>query len=396
MRIVAFYITGCLFCSCAIQAQESVSLEQQYKVFSEEIEGWKKEMGRTAVSRGAVESLLRLGVAFQKSYAAATDSIVKAEALDDYTRKRGAALGKLPVTLFKSGKKVITLANPCEFVFGKDELEVEADRPFLFQRKGAQERMLFSYKESQRLINVLAHLDAKAQASETTSVSTRHFVISVQMAGGEPAVFLQFKAPDGTVSQDLYRLSGFDSQLLAGRIRTVLQMSPPPSGYREPADSDPGTAQFAGPVEGGAPPSGGETASANALVFNAVRVSVSQGKKHGNTRVSQQFEYRATFRWSGEQPMTVRVVMCLVAPVDGALALVGREEKEATLDPGRMLEMPLTAEQKVPGAAANTTVIIQCFSGGRLLKSYSSSTQHKRYAEMAELEKQLPPLYQNR
>ena len=39
--------------------------------------------------------------------------------------------------------------------------------------------------------------------------------------------------------------------------------------------------------------------------------------------------------------------------------------------------------------------VVQCFSSGALLKNWSSSVPHKRYAEMGDIESQLPPLYRN-
>ena len=76
MRYVVACIFSCLFCVCAVRAQDA-PVGQQFKALSEEIEGWKKEMTRAVASRVAVEPLLRLGVAFQKDYADAADGIAK-------------------------------------------------------------------------------------------------------------------------------------------------------------------------------------------------------------------------------------------------------------------------------------------------------------------------------
>ncbi|MCL2103559.1 MAG: hypothetical protein FWH21_00660 [Kiritimatiellaeota bacterium] len=277
MRNVAVYIIGCLFCACAVRAQET-PVDRQFKALSEEIEGWKKEMTRAVASRKAVEMLLRLGVAFQKSYADAADSIVKADLIDGYTRKRDAQMRKLPITLYKCGRKDISLANPGEFVFEVDELEIDAARPLFFLLNGSQDRMLYSYRESQQFINLLAHLMAKARANEQTSIPTRHFVASVQLVNGEATVFLQFLSPEGSVSKDLYRLSEFDARLLAGRISAVLKASPPPGGYREPDDVDPGTTMFAAPADSGdTPPSN----------FRALECSNFRTSEFSNSRTSE-------------------------------------------------------------------------------------------------------------
>jgi len=259
-------------------------------------------------------------------------------------------------------------------------------------------RMLFSYKESQRLVNLLSRLIVKANAKEMMNVSLRDFVASVQMLGTEAAIFLQFKTPTGAASPEMHRLTEFDAKLLITRINAALAASPPPADYKEPDDLDPATALFSSPADEASKantPTGAGAISASALSFDVAKIRTTQGQAYGyNQRVLQQFDYRASFRWGGEQPLPVQVIMYLVMPVNNKLAIVGRSVKETTLEPRRNQELPITAEQKIPGATANT-VIVQCFSGGRLLKSYSSNAQHKKYAEMAEIETQLPPLYQN-
>lgn len=416
MRNVIVYLTCCFFCACAVFAQQGTAalpMDQQYRALAEEIEAWKKEMTRNVVSRASIETLLRQGVAFQKSYTAETDSIVKGDLLDEYVKQRDATLKKLPVTVFLFYGRESLSSHPFALVFEKDDLEVDAKRPWLFQRKAsaslvvttsvAQRRMLFSYKEGQRFANLLERLVVKAKQKEAMSVSLRDFVASVQMLDTDAAIFLQFKTPTGTVSPEMNRLTEFDAKLLIDRINTVLKDSPPPAGYKEPDDLDPATALFVGPADEpskGDAPSGAEAVSASALMFDVAKIKQTQGQKYGyytNEKVLQQFEYRASFRWGGEQPISVQVIMYLVSPVGNKLSIVGREVKEATLEPRRNQTLSITAEQKIPSASGTTTVIMQCFSGGRLLKNYcsSSSPQHKKYAEMPDIESQLPPLYQN-
>lgn len=412
MRIVAVFIS-CLFCSCVALAQEAVirELDQQFTALVAEIETWKKEMTQSIASRNSVEMLLRQGVAFQKSYTAETDSIVKSDLLDEYVKKRNEMLKKLPVTLFLVYGK--DSSYPFIFAFEKDDLEVDAKRPLLFQRKvgaleasttllaQARRRMLFSYKESQRFASLLTRFIAKAKAKEAVNVSMRDMVVSVQVADSPAGIYIQFKTPAGTVSPEMYRLTEFDAKLLADRITTLVAEEPPPAGYKEPDDLDPATALFGGTAEepaakGGDASPGAGGISASALSFDVARIKVSQGQKYGyaGAYVLQQFEYRISFRWGGEQQLPVQVIMYLVSTVNNKLAIVGRDVKEATLEPRRAQALLMVAEQKVPGSTAGT-VIVQCFSGGRLLKSYSSSAQHKKYADMSEIESQLPPLYQN-
>jgi len=417
MRNVMVYMVGCFCCCCVALAQEPAALpmEQQFSALVEEIEGWKKEMARNATSRSSIEMLLRQGVAFQRNYNAETDSIVKGDLLDEYVKQRDATLKKLPVTVSMTYSRDLSYSYPFTLVFNKDDLEVDAKRPWLFQCKAnislsmttssAQRRMLFSYKESQRLANLLARLVAKAKVKEVMNVSLRDFVASVQMLGSEAVILLQFKTPTGAVGPEMYRLAEFDAKLLLDNINAMLRASPPPAGYKEPDDLDPAMALFAGPADdpaakatasvGGAGTSAGAV-SANALSFDAARIKVTNGKQYGygNVRVLQQFDYRVSFRWGGEQPLNVQVAMYLVSPVNNKLVIVGRDVKETTLEPRRSQELLITAEQKIPGPTANT-VILQCFSGGRLLKSFSSNAQHKKYAEMPDIESQLPPLYQN-
>ena len=415
MRNVTICMISCLFCSCVGLAQETAAtvLDQQFSALVEEIEAWKKEMTQNVASRTSIETLLRQGVAFQKAYTAETDSIVKGDLLDEYVKKRDAALKKLPVTVFMSYGKDMSYAYPYTLEFAKDDLEVDAKRPFLFQRKAAavssgivssaqaQRRMLFSYKESQRFVNLLSRLIAKVKIKEQTSVSMRDLVVSVQMIDKEAALFLQFKSPTGTVGSELYRLTEFDAKLLIDRISKILKDSPPPANYKEPDDLDPATALFDGtteePAKGGASTSAGAgTISSSLLSFDVARIKVTQGQRYDyNRMVQQQFEYRVTCRWGGEQPLSVQMIMYLVSTVNNKLAIVGRDVKEATVEPRRTQVLTMLADQKIPGPTAGT-VIVQCFSGGKLLKSYSSSAQHRKYAEMgAEIETQLLPLYQN-
>jgi len=384
--------------------------DQQFSVLVEEIEAWKKEMTRNVASRTSVETLLRQGVAFQRSYNAATDSIVKGDLLDEYVKQRDAAMQKLPVTVFMSYGKDAATSYPFVLVFEKDDLEVDARRPLLFHRKAsnllgidtaqARRRMLFSYKEGQRFANLLSRLIAKAEAKEAMSVSLRDFVASVQMVGTDAAIFLQFKTPAGTLNQEIHRLTEFDAKLLIDRINMTLTETPPPADYKEPDDLDPATALFEGasgePSRADAPASGTGAISASLLSFDVARLKTTQGQRYGyqGQKVLQQFDCRVSFRWSGEQPIAVQVVMYLVMPVNGKLSIVGRSVKETTFEPRRSQEMLISAEQKIPGATAGT-VIMQCFSGGRLLKSHSSTAQHKRFAEMSDIESHLPPLYQN-
>ena len=415
-NIVVYYIISCcLFCSGIALAQETpaLSMDEQFAVLGEEIEAWKKEMTKNIASRASVETLLRQGVAFQKSYKAETDSIVKGDLLDEYVKQRDAALKKLPVTVFMSYGLDASYSYPYVVVFEKDDLEIDAKRPFLLQPKAgssglataqAKRRMLFSHKESQRFANLLSRLIAKAQAKDAMSVSMRDLVASTQIVNTEGAIYLQFKTPAGTVGQEMYRLTEFDAKLLVDRITAVLKASPPPAGYAEPDDLDPATALFSGPVEAAATktaatPAAADSAniSARALSFDVTRIKVTQGQQYGyytNQRVRQQFDYRVLFRWGGTQPLNVQVIMYLVATVNNKVSIVGRDVKEMTVETGRNQELLISAEQVIPGPTANA-VIVQCFSGGRLLKSYSSSAQYKKYADMAEIESQLQPLYQN-
>ena len=411
MRNVTVNIIGCLLCACvctALAQETGGTLDQQFNALVEEIEAWKKEMTLNVASRTSIEALLRQGVAFQKSYTAETDSIVRGDLLDEYVKQRDTLLQKIPVTVFMSYGKDLSSAYPYALAFEKDDLEVDAKRPFLFQRRAAatssgivssaqtQRRMLFSYKESQRFANLLSRFTAKVKGKEATSVSMRDLVVSVQMVNTEAMLFLQFKTPTGTVSSELYHLTEFDANLLVTRIRAALAV-PPPASYKEPDDLDPATALFDGPAvepaKGGAP--AGDIA-ASALSFTPQRTKSTSGQRYGyNDKVLQQFEYSISFRWGGEQPINVQVILYLVTLVNNKLSIVGRDVKEVTLEPRRAQTLTITAEQKIPGPTASTQ-IVQCFSGGRLLKSYSSSPQHKKYAEMgAEIETQLPPLYQN-
>ncbi|MCL2105357.1 MAG: hypothetical protein FWH21_10015 [Kiritimatiellaeota bacterium] len=416
MRDVTVTIISCLFFWCAVQAQEAgvPSLDQQFSALVKEIEAWKKEMTQNVASRTSIETLLRQGVTFQKAYNAEADSIVKGDLLDEYVKQRDALLAKLPVTAFMSYNKDMSYTYPYTLVFEADDLEVDARRPFLFQRKAAavssgvvntaqvQRRMLFSHKEGQRFANLLSRFVAKAKVKDPTSVSMRDLTASVQMVNAEAVIFLQFKTPAGTVGSEFYRLTAFDANLLSARIHAALKASPPPATYTEPDDLDPSTALFDGlaaePAKGGAAASGTTSIPVSALSFDVARIKITQGQKYGyygTQRVQQQFDYRVSFRWGGEQPLSVQVIMCLVTTVNNKLAIVGRDVKEVTLEPRRAQELLMSAEQKIPGPTAGT-VIVQCFSGGRLLKSYSSTPQHKKLAEMgAEIETQLAPLYQN-
>jgi len=413
MRNVMIYMLGCFFCSCVAFAQETaaVPMDQQFRVLVEEIEGWKKEMTQSVASRTSIEPLLRQGVTFQKSYNAETDSIVKGDLLDEYVKHRAAALKKLPVTVFMSYGRDAASSYPFALAFEKDDLEVDAKRPLLLQRKAsnvlgldtpqARRRMLFSYKESQRFANLLGRLVAKAKTKEAMNVSLRDFVVSVQiLPDTEAAIFLQFKTPTGTVSPEMHRLTEFDAKLLIDRINATLAASPPAADYKEPDDLDPATALFVSPVDdqpsSKADVSAGAGAIAvNLLGFDVAKIRSTQGQPYTyRDKVLQQFDYRVSFRWGGTQPLNVQVIMYLVSPVNNKLSIVGRSVKETTLEPGRNQELLITAEQKIPGPTAGT-VIMQCFSGGRLLKSYSSNAQHRKFAEMAEIESQLPPLYQN-
>ena len=417
MRKVYAYIIGGLLWSGAALAQQS--LDQQFAALVEEIETWKKEMAQDVATRTSIETLLRQGVAFQKAYTAETDSIVKGDLLDEYVKQRDKTLAKLPVTVFMSyGKE--TYPYPFTLTFEKDDLEVDAKRPFLFLRKtpnsaslgtayASSRRMLFSHKEGQRFATMLTRLIAKAKAKEAMSVSLRDFVASVQVpdkadkADNAAVIFLQFKTPTGTVNSEQYRLTEFDAKLLIERIRLTLKASPPPAGYKEPDDLDPATALFAGPAEetpakvadASAPGAGG--VATGSFSFDVARIKVAQGQKYGyygTDRVLQQFDYRVLFRWGGEQPLNVQVAMYLVSTVNNKLSIVGKSVKEATIEPRRNQELLISAEQKIPGPTAGT-VIVQCFSAGKLLKSYSSSAQYKKYADMADIESQIAPLYQN-
>ena len=402
MRNTVLVLTVCTLVSCGLAQNKAAAEDPQLAAIAEEIEGWKKEMVKNAASRASIEDLLRKGITFQKVYAAETDSIVKSGLIEDYIEQRDKALAKLPVTFFLTyGGE---LSYPFEFVFDKDDLELDAKRPFLFRRKGPRGaiavdqagklQMLFSYKESQRFANMLTRFIAKARLKEATSVSMRDCVVSIQMQASEASIIMQPKGARGTVnSSEAYRISEFDAKLLVARINKALATHPQSAGYTEPDDLDPATALFVGGADEASAASG--AAPVGSLTLNVSRIKVTQGQSYGyNARVFQQFDYRASFRWNGAQPVSLQVIMYLVGMQNNKLSLVGRVVKETTVEPGRSQEVQLTAEQVIPGATASG-VIVQCFSGGRLMKSFASLAQYQKYAEMPDLESQLPPLYQN-
>ena len=404
--------------SCGIAQDTTAPADDpQLAEITEEIESWKREMLRSTASRGSLETLLRQGVAFQKAYNAEKDSIVQSGLIEDYLRQRDAVMQKLPVTLYMFYGRQAPTTYPIAFVFEKDDLELDAKRPFILNRKiiteGAQGKrhMLFSYKESQRFVNLLSSLIGKAKANELTTVAMRDCTASIQMLGEKAVILMQLKTPAGTLSPELYQVSEFDARLLIGRIQAALTDAPPPDDYREPDDLDPGTILFGTPSGSTAnkpgtpnkpntpqqPAAASGTASTGTLSFDVTRIKVSQGKPYyyySNMRILQQFDYRALFRWNGTQPVTAQVTMYLLGMANNKLSIIGRDVKEVTIDPGRTQELLMSAEQVIPGPTA-PGVIMQCFSGGRLLRSYASTTQYKKYAEMPDIERQLPPLYQD-
>ena len=412
MRNVIVFLISFVVVSCGVaQSNTPPDDDPQLAAITEEIESWKKEMLRNTASRGSIETLLRQGVAFQKDYNAETDSIVRGGLIEDYLKQRETSMKKLPVTVFMTYGRDLLNNYPTVLVFDRDDLELDAKRPFMLNlnRKviingdSSKRHMLFSYKESQRFANLLSSFIGKARVKDLTSVSARDCVVSVQMAGEEAAIFMQLKTPTGTLSPELYWFTAFDARLLIERIQTSLTASPPPDSYREPDDLDPATILFATPSgeTGGSKPNTPQQPGAagaiptGSLSFDVSRMKVSQGRVvYGSTRIQQQFDYRAMFRWSGTQPLNLQVVMFLLASPNNKLSIVGRDAREVTVEPGRAQELLMSAEQVIPGPTAGA-VVVQCFSGGRLMKSYASSSQYKKYAEMQDIESQLPPLYQN-
>ncbi|MCL1921331.1 MAG: hypothetical protein FWG50_09695 [Kiritimatiellaeota bacterium] len=410
MQKVIVFLMGAVAVFCGVAQETPASADDpQLAAIAEEIEVWKKEMVQGASSRASIETLLRQGVAFQRGYNAEKDSIVRSGMVEDYLKQRDEAMRKMPVTFFMSYGKEVANTSPIEVLFERDDLELDAKRPFalnlirrtLLEGGQSKRRMLFSYKEGERFANMLAKFTEKAQMKEAASVGARDCVVSVQAVGEVMVVFMQLKMPTGVVSPEMYRITAFDAKLLVERIHAALKASPQPADYREPDDLDPATALFAvtGEEPGGKAAGGGGAAAAGGAVpagtlsFGVQRIKITQGKIYAGQRIQQQFDYRVTSRWSGAQALNMQVVMYLVGEQGGKPALVGRDVKEATIAPGRAQEMLLSAEQVVLGKTAGG-VIVQCFSGGRLLKSYADPAQFRKYAEMADIESQLPPLYQ--
>ena len=412
MRKAGFCFMSYLLGAYMALAQETVvqELDQQFRILSAEIESWKKEVVKKQIlqvdnTRQIMEKLLLEGIAFQKSYTAETDSITKSDLLDEYLVKRDAARDRLPVLLSHiiSGKN----AYPIGLSFEKDRLELDAKRPFIMKRNArlketwtsemAKNPLFFSYAESRRFANLLSVFIARAESGKTASVSTRDFTVFVQKVDNETGIFIQFKTPSGELNPKRFELSEFDAKLLADRITKALDKSPPSVNYREPDNLDPATAPFDTPEaeKTSALFEAGKN-SASSLTLDASRIKVSQGKVDDKTKmkVQQQFDYRVSLRWRGEGTINVQTFMYLVSPVNNKLAIVGMAMKDVTIESGPVQELLIDAKQKVPGPMAGT-VIIQCFSHGQLLKGFSSSVQHKRFADMDDIESQLTPLYRD-
>jgi len=387
MREMIVLLTGCVLASCAVAQRNAPTVDQQFAEIVEELDAWKKNMALDKTPRKAMETLLRQGADFQRAYKAEKDGITRAGLLDDYISQRNELLKRENVIFnWWNGPYGLWEAS---VVFETDGMELDANRPFLLRIRNT--RMLFSYKESQRFANMLSSFIDKLKRKETATVSFRHGTLSITDFQNVLNIVMQPKTLGEVAPSPPYRISEFDAKLLIFRIHSVLKTFRQDKGYAEPADLDPATVSFADASEDGGAASG--DSDKGTLTLDVSRVKVSQGQKYRNTQVLQQFDYRASLRWSGKQPLDIQVVMFLLSSPGNKLSIVGKKDAEVKVQPGRSQELLLSAQQVIPGPTANG-VIVQCFSGGRLLKSYASSVQYKKYADMPDVESQIPPLYQ--
>ena len=426
MTLILLTSILCTYGQDALKGTEN----RQFKNLVDEIAEWKRILrsANNDESRTAVDELIRRGVEFQRKHEGEANDAVKQRMIDEYIQGRDRWLEHLSIILtqtryYSDG----TSESPTFFSFAKDDLEMEPKRPFAFQscayendprrsgyyssgiKRTPEYRILFSYRESREFAAILSAMVEKMKTTGTMKVPARDFTASVQIVSNAPAIFIEFNKSSSRSRQEAYKISEFDAKLLINQIHRNMALMPPPSNYAEPGDIDPVLVNFNTGLTKEEP----SAVLAGTLVLDVQRKSVSSGRPiysgwSSSPMVGQQFNYSCTLRWTGTQTIEVNVVMYLFAPMkdmqtssviiergmDEKWGIVGKESINVTVELGRTSKMDISTVQKIAGKTASG-IIIQCFSGGQLLKQWGVDSYWTEQAKKSDIESRFYPLYRN-
>jgi len=370
-----------------------------------ELDGWRQEIPwNPPEDQPTLLALVKQGVAFQKTYESEKDPFNQDDLLVNYQTSRDELLSQKQLVFFQKPFMNARIM-PIPFDFAVDELDIRKGRPFILNQNpalsGYNQARFFSHREAERLMTTLFQLAlpaAKGTVVPAEAITVNGLRLLPKQAKQDYLAYVEIPSDRDGTPATTYFMTRLNALVLAERIQQALLDRPQSDDDPKPEDDE--LAQSSQPVQ---PENDPTTKVAKPVVtskdfdlrsgnlfMTAVRLKASTGQSLGyDAKTQQHLTYKATLRWLAEQPADAVLTIYYIA--SGKAAILGKKTERITLESGRMQEVIFTGDQSFYQSVGG--VIIQCRVENKLLKSYASLQQLKRYADMDDIEKQMEVRY---